>query len=355
MQKIRTGIIGFGLSGAVFHAPIITEISCMELAAIVSSQPEKVKATYPNAHVYEKVEHLIEDKTIDLVVISSPNEFHYPFAKMALMANKHVVVEKPFVLNSEQGEHLISLAQEKNRILSVYQNRRWDNDFLVLQECIKENRLGDIQYCEIRFERFRPQVSSAKWREQEHPGAGIVYDLGSHLIDQALCLFGWPESIYADIAAQRLNAVVEDYFHIMLNYGSLRVVLHAGSLVKKTGPRFLVHGTKGSFIKYGLDPQEAILRALHEKPENNPLVDVKNYFDNIIQVTTDVDGHELTASIDKPMGCYREYYEKLCCAILNNGDPPVTALEALDTIKIIEFAFKSHQEKRQISLRPLII
>ncbi|HVV68096.1 MAG TPA: oxidoreductase [Gammaproteobacteria bacterium] len=350
MQKLKVGIIGFGLSGAVFHAPVISQVKQLELAAVASRQPEKVKYAYPLATVYAEPEQLIDDGNIDLVVICSPNESHYPLAKMALDAKKHVVIEKPFVSNRTQGEELIHLAHRKNLLLSVYHNRRWDNDFLALQECISQDRLGDINYCEIRFERFRPEVNSAKWREQQLAGSGILYDLGSHLIDQALCLFGWPQSIYADITTQRVDAVVDDYFHIILGYEGLRVVLHAGAVVKKSGPRFIAHGSKGSFIKYGQDPQESLLRALHEKTEVDPLFGVKNYLDNVMEITVDAGGHDIEGKINLPMGRYREYYEKMYFAILEKSQPPVSAYDGLNVIKIIELAVRSHDEGRRLSI-----
>ncbi len=348
MQKIKVGIIGFGLSGAVFHAPVIQEVKQLELTAIASSRPENITHKYPGVKIYSEPAQLINDQEIDLVVVCAPNEYHYPLAKQALMAHKHVVIEKPFVLNAEQGIELIALAKQKNLTLSVYHNRRWDNDFLALQECIEHDRLGDINHCEIRFERFRPQANTARWREQQQPGAGILYDLGSHLIDQALCLFGWPQAVYAELATQRISAVVDDYFHIVLSYQHLNVVLHASTLVKKPGPRFQVHGSKGSFVKYGLDPQEAILRALHEKPEADAMFNMRNFFDNVIEITFDANGQDIEGKINLPMGRYQEYYEKLYYAILGKNTPPVSADDGLNVIRIIELAMRSNKEGKKL-------
>lgn len=352
VKKIKVGIVGFGLSGAIFHAPVIAKVKSLELAAIVSSQTQKVKEKYPSVKVYAEASQLFSDPDIDLVVITAPNEQHYPLAKMALEANKHVVVEKPFVVNAQQGEQLIDLARHNKLVLSVYQNRRWDNDFLALKACIQSGRLGDIHYAEMRFERFRSQLSEKKWREEQVPGAGILYDLGSHLIDSALCLFGWPKSVYADIDTQRPLSQVADFFHIILGYDHLKVILHASALVKKPGPRYLVHGNKGSFIKYGLDPQEAILRALHENQQVDPCLSFKNFFDNSIEIMEEVNGLNLEGTIHLPMGRYQAYYEQLYEAIANNAIPPVKPEDALNGIKIIELAMKSHGENRKIILTP---
>lgn len=352
MKKIRVGIIGFGLSGSIFHAPIIRLVPGFDLVAVASSKPEKVIAKYPHLKTYFQSEALISDPTVDLIVVTAPNQQHFPLAKMALEQGKHVVVEKPFVLNVQEGEELIKLAQAKNLTLGVYHNRRWDNDFIALKQCLTENLLGEIYQCEIRFERFRPHISAEKWREQNLPGSGLLYDLGSHLIDQALCLFGWPKSIYADIASQRNAAVVDDYFHLLLGYEPLKVMLHVGSVVKKPGPRFLVHGSKGSFTKYGIDPQEKMLLAMEQKGVTNIYADLLPHStdNNVINITYEHNGQDVTKEIQPPMGDYRQYYQQLYEAIIEQKPAPVTAQEGLDCIRLIEYAIESHFQGRTIFL-----
>lgn len=347
MKKINVGIIGFGLSGSVFHAPILHAMDGFNIMAIASSRSDKISQKYPHAKIYDKPGDLISDNDIDLVVICSPNDQHFRLTKLALENNKHVIVEKPFVIHSTEGMELISLAKDKHLLLSVYHNRRWDNDFIALKNCIKDRILGDIHYCEIRYEKFRPHVALDRWKEKDTPGFGILYDLGPHLIDQALCLFGWPNSIYADIATQREAAIAEDYFHLLLDYKKLKVVLHASSMVQRPGPRFLVHGSRGSFIKYGLDPQERILR---DKVENPRAHTCENYFDNSIEVSVDHNGLNLQGSINLPMGNYQEYYRMIYHAIIDGSSVPVHAEEAVKTIHMIELAQQSHREGRKLTI-----
>ena len=201
----------------------------------------------------------MKDQSLDLVVITSPNNLHFEHAYAALSHDKHVVVEKPFVLTESEGKTLIDLAERRQKILTVYQNRRWDADFLTIQRLIQENTLGEIYYFESRFDRFRPEVKN-RWKEDDMPGSGILWDLGVHLMDQALLLFGLPTYVFADLAYQRPGAKTIDYFRVLLDYPTgLKVSLGASNLCLKSGPKFVIHGTRGSFVKFGTDPQEASL------------------------------------------------------------------------------------------------
>ncbi len=260
MHKVRVGLIGYGFSSSTFHAPLLGVIEGFDITAVSSSKPELVGRKLPDAAVEISPSALIQRSDVDLIIITAPNEAHFPLAKEAIEAGKHVVVEKPFVLTFEEGTELIELARSKGVLLSVYHNRRWDNDFLTLQEIIASGRLGTIFTYEAHYDRYRREVRD-RWRERAIPGSGLLYDLGAHLIDQALVLFGRPEFITADILSQRDNAQADDYFHITLKYERLRVILHSGMLVKEPGPHFLVHGDKGSFCKYGLDSQEETLKS----------------------------------------------------------------------------------------------
>ncbi|MFT3741152.1 MAG: oxidoreductase [Gammaproteobacteria bacterium] len=341
MKKITVGLIGFGFAAEVFHIPLIQAVEGLQLTAIATSRPEQVKAKFSQVQTFPTAAELIAQSDIDLVIITAPNLQHFPLAQLALQHGKHIVVEKPFVIESAQGQVLIDLAQEQHCLLSVYQNRRWDNDFLALQNCIAQQQLGDIYYYECRFERYRP-VTSGKWREQDLPGSGKLYDLGSHLIDQALCLFGWPLSIYAEIASLRPNAKTDDYFHILLDYPQLKVVLHSSQLVKEPGPRFTVHGSKGSFLKYGFDPQEKFLSLNHKLvPEI-----LQPALDNTLIITGETSQTSHLAG-----GRYQSYYEEIYQALITPGKaPPVTATQALQTIQLIELAIQSDQRREKIYL-----
>lgn len=344
MNKVNVGLVGFGLSGQVFHAPIIQSIDGMEIVKVVSGNPEKVRKYLPEAEVTASLDELLADERIDLVVITSPNQTHYPYAKQALLAGKHVVVEKPFVISSVEAEDLIETARQQNRKLSVYQNRRWDNDFLTVKRLIEAGRLGDIASYEAHFDRYRPQVSN-RWREQAGPGAGMLYDLGAHLIDQALHLFGKPASVYADLFAQRAGSEVDDYFHLILMYGNMRVILHSGSLVMQNGPRFQVHGSLGSFIKYGLDSQEDMLRQGGLPGQPGWGKDREEWYG---ELTLTVDGQAETTTVETEQGSYERYYEGMYLAITGDKPVPVEPADARNTIRVIELAVQSSAEKRAL-------
>jgi scyllo-inositol 2-dehydrogenase (NADP+) len=344
MEKIKVGLVGYGFSGATFHTPILQALEGFEISKVVSSNPGKVHQDLKQVEVVSRIDELLTDDDIELVVITTPNTLHYPQAKQALEAGKHVVVEKPFVIESKEGEELIKIAQENNRVVSVYQNRRWDNDFLTVKQCIEEGKLGDIFIYEAHFDRYRPQIRD-RWREQDIKGSGILYDLGSHLIDQALHLFGFPEFVMADVTAQRPNAKTDDYFHIVLGYERLRVILHSGSIVKSPGPRFQVHGNKGSFIKYGLDSQEEALKQGYKPGDLSWGKDREEWYGKLV---VEDEGSSVTTTIETVPGSYETYYKRLYDAIRHEKPVPVTAEEAIQTIRVIECALQSSKEKRVI-------
>src|SRR5690348_13636288 len=258
---IKTAMIGFGVSGRCFHAPFLHISPKYELRAIVERHGEESKKQYPSIRLCRTADEVMDDPGIDLIVITTPNESHLPLARQALLAGKHVVLEKPFTIHSGEALQLIALAGSRHRIISPYQNRRYVSDYRTVCEIVQGQLLGDIVECEIHYDRYRPQLRPEAWREKDIPGSGILYDLGAHLIDQALHLFGPPRTITADVRRQRPHIQADDYFDIRLDYGWLRVILEAGMLVREMGPRYMLHGVKGSFIKWGDDPQEALLRA----------------------------------------------------------------------------------------------
>jgi scyllo-inositol 2-dehydrogenase (NADP+) len=344
MKKVNVGIVGFGLSGQTFHAPIIRSVPGMEIRKVVSGNPQKVNQQLPDVEVVSAIEDLLSDERIDLVVITTPNDTHYRFAKQSLLAGKHVVVEKPFVIASEEARDLIETASRLKRVLSVYQNRRWDNDFLTVKHCIESGAMGDIVLYEAHYDRYRPEITD-RWREKEGPGSGMLYDLGSHLIDQALYLFGKPTSVYADVFPQRTDSKVDDYFHIVLTYGKMRAILHSGSLVSKHGPRFQVHGSQGSFIKFGLDSQEDMLRQGGVPGDTGWGKDREEWYG---ELTLTINGRTVTEKIETLPGCYECFYQGMYHAIADNAPVPVRAEEAMNTIKVIELAIRSSAEKRTL-------
>lgn len=343
-MTINVGLVGYGMSGSIFHAPIITKTDGLQLKAVVSSDESKVQRDYPWVKVYQDIYSLLACKEIDLVVISTPNTTHYEFTKQALMADKHVVVEKPFTVASWEADELIALACNKNRLLTVYQNRRWDGDFLTVKKIMETNVLGKVSTYEAHFDRFRPQVQQ-RWREKDLPGSGILYDLGAHLIDQALVLFGKPKAVYADLRNEREGAQATDYFHLILDYLELRVILHSSSLSSKAGARFTLHGDKGSFVKYGLDPQEKQLSQGGKPGDPTWGLDQREYWG---QLSTSLNGLSLTGTIETLPGRYQVFYEEMAVAIQSANPVPVLPEQARDTIRIIEYAIQSYQEKRTI-------
>jgi scyllo-inositol 2-dehydrogenase (NADP+) len=348
MRKIKVGLVGYGLSGSKFHTPFLSVLEEFEIAKVVSSKKEVVQQDLGNVEVVSSLAEVINDPAIDLVIITTPTNLHYEMAKQSLRAGKNVILEKPMVVETWEAEELINLAEEKNLLLSVYHNRRWDNDFLTVKRLVNEGKLGEINTYEVHFDRFTPIVSN-KWKEQQGHGSGMLYDLGSHLIDQALYLFGLPQFVLADVFSQRDNAETDDYFHVILGYGKLRVILHTGLMVLSNGPRFQVHGSKGSFIKYGFDPQEAALKA-GKKPINQLWgTDDPQFFGKLVTKEGEIVKEE---RIETLRGSYATYYKRVAESILEGKSAPVTAQEGLSVIKIIEAALKSSTEKKAIFLEP---
>lgn len=346
MRKIKVGIVGYGFSGATFHAPLLSVLEEFEITKVVSSKKEKVQQDLGDVEVVSNLEEVLEDLMIDLVVISTPSGMHHEMAKQSLMAGKHVILEKPMVLETCEAEELIKIAEEKKLLLSVYHNRRWDNDYLTVKKLVNDGVLGEINTFQVHYDRFRPVVRD-RWREKQGPGSGTLYDLGSHLIDQALDLFGWPQFVIADIFAQRENAETDDYFHVILGYEKLRVILHSGSIIPSNGPRFQIHGSKGSFIKYGIDGQEAALKE-GKKPVNYLWgEDDPQFYGKLVTVDGEKEKQE---TIETLHGSYITYYKKIAESILEGKSAPVTAHEGLLVIKVIEAALKSSTEKQAIYL-----
>lgn len=337
------GLIGYGLAGSVLHPPLIRSVPGLKLAKIATSRRQQVAKDLPGVAVVAAVEDLFSDPAIDLVVIASPSAHHYEHARAALLAGKHVVVDKPLAVTSRDASELIELAANRNRVLSVFQNRRWDNDFLTVQHAIKQGWLGKVFHYEAHFDRFRPQIKTG-WREVPGPGAGILYDLGAHLIDQSLQLFGMPRAVTADITAQRAAAKVDDYFHLVLDYFPLRVILHAATLVMQPGPRFIVHGDGGSFLKYGIDCQEAALKRGMRPGDADWGADSPEQYGEL----TPADG--TPRKIETLRGGYERYYQALAACLETGGPPPVDPRDSRDGLIVIEAAQRSAAERRTVSI-----
>ncbi|MBM3116019.1 oxidoreductase [Jeongeupia naejangsanensis] len=343
-ETLNVALVGYGYAGKTFHAPLIAAVPGMALAAIVSSSKDKVAADWPDVPVHADVASVLADPAIGLVVIATPNDTHFDLARRALEAGKHVVVDKPFTVTVAEAHRLEAVAARAERVLSVFHNRRWDADFLTLKALVTSGKLGDVVQFESHFDRFRPQVRQ-RWREAAVPGAGLWYDLGPHIVDQALQLFGKPDAVYADLAQRRDGAQATDYFHVLLRYAQTRVILHGSVLVPGGSPRFAVHGTAASYIKHGLDVQEDQLKAGAQpgcdgwgKDEMHGICYVGNADAPIVE------------PIATQAGDYRHYYAGVRDSVLSGAANPVPAGEAILVMDIIELAIRSAEERRELTL-----
>ncbi len=350
-EIVNTAIIGFGMGGSVFHAPIITSLKGFRLSKIYTTNPAnviKARKIYPETEVVDDTVKIYTDKDIKLVAVVTPNLHHYQVAREALNAGKNVVIDKPFTVTTEQADDLISLAAGKGLLLSVFHNRRWDADFRTVSKLVESGQLGKISECEIHYGRYRNYFKNT-WKEADLPGSGLLYDIGSHLIDQALCLFGAPAYVYADLRKQREGSRINDNFIIILDYPGTRVVLKAGMLVKEPLPRYIVTGDKGMYVKYGLDIQETDLNAgLTPLTKNNWGSEPK---ENHGIVNTFAGGLNMRGIVESEPGDYREYYRDIYEVLTQRGtgrEPAVTPLQARMVIRVIELAVLSSETKTAI-------
>lgn len=342
MKIVNTGIIGFGLSGRYFFAPYFKQHEGFQLQGFVSSQKEVIQKEYPGVKVFDQVEAMIEDEAIDLIVVASPNHTHFGYAMKALHAGKHVLLEKPFTSTSDEARQLIDTARTIQRMLVPFQNRRWDGDFMTVKKIVDEGLLGEILEFESHFDRYRPMYDRVEWKNEDLPGNGVLFDLGPHLIDQALNLFGKPDSVYADLRIQRKGGKVLDYFEVHLNFGATKAILKAGVFVKEPGPRFMLHGRKGSYVKYGLDPQEGRLREGLQPV--SPLGADESELYGVLH--TEENGNAVRKQLPTVTGDYMQYFDNVYGAITGAQQLLVKPTDALEIIKVIETAYRSSEKKQ---------
>jgi scyllo-inositol 2-dehydrogenase (NADP+) len=348
---VRVGLIGFGLAGQAFHAPVIRGVPGMDLACIVERRSSRAREKYPDVRVARTVEELLADKEIQLCVIATPNDSHFELARTCLLAGRDVVVDKPFAPTLRESEELVRLAAACGRLITVYQERRWDGDFETVKKIVQSGRLGTIVEYECRFDRFRPEPKANAWRERaDQPAAGILFDLGPHVIDQALVLFGEPRAITASAFCERETSRVDDSFDVCLEYSNsgagLRAMARARIIAFAPGPHFLIHGTRGSFLKYGTDPQEARLRR-EDFPQGTDWgadwgEEAESFWGTLSLVG------EPSVRVKTERGDYRGFYANVRDAIEKKAPFEVTPQQALRTMRAVMLGHKSSRERRTV-------
>lgn len=347
MNPIKTALCSFGMSGWVFHAPFLSNYPGFEFYGTWERSKNLSQEKYPGAKVFRTYEAMLADPEVDLVIVNTPSYTHYEYAKQAILAGKQVMVEKPFTATVDQAQELVDLASKHNVHLAVFQNRRYDSDFKTVKDIVDKGVLGDILEAEFHYDRYNLILSPKIHKEVPGPAVGCIYDLGSHLIDQALYLFGMPNAVFADLMVTRPNSLVDDYFEILLYYPKMRVRLKAGYQVREPFPSFVVHGSKGSFLKSRADVQEVDLQA-HKSPADISWGEEPESAQGLLH--TEVDGQVIKKNIPTLKGNYMEIYNGLYQALRENKPLPVSGEDGLNVIRIIEAAKESSGEKRVIVL-----
>jgi predicted dehydrogenase len=345
MKAVKAGLSSFGMSAYVFHGPLLKVNPGFEITAVVERHKNLSRKDYSSSTLYRSFDEMIEDTSIELVIINTPDFLHYEYTKKALEKGKHVVVEKPFTSTYAEAEELIELARKKGSMLTVFQNRRWDGDFLTVKKVMEENLLGRLVEFESHFDRFRNYIQPSTWKEE--PGAGTLYNLGSHMIDQACQLFGYPEAVHAVLSKNRDHSKVDDSFDLRLRYKGLKVTVKGSYLVKEPGPRYTLHGTEGSFLKWGIDPQE-------ERLKQGWLPDETGFGEEEETdwgwLNTRLSGMDFRGQIKTVTGNYSHFYDNIYNDIRKGERIFVDPDQSAMVIRIIEKAFQSDRERKEISL-----
>jgi len=345
---IEVGLIGFGLAGRAFHAPVIRAVPGLRLAAILQRQGNEAAERYPDVRIVRSMDELLAMREVRVVVIATPNETHYSLAKRCLEAGRDVVVDKPFTVTLEEAKSLAQMAKEEGRLLTVYQNRRYDGDFQAIRQLVAEGTLGRIVRFETSYDRYRPQLRPGAWREAVRPGSGILFDIGPHLIDNALMLFGLPEAVIAEVRAERENAVADDAFDIMLHYpDNLRAVLRSSILAAMPRTRFLLLGTRGSFVKQKVHPLESNLRHGRLPASGIWGAEPEEEWGVLTVPAGDAFESRRIPSLDTD---YRDFYANVRDAILGNAKLDVSPEWGVDVMRMLELAQESSKKRYTIAL-----
>lgn len=343
---IKIGMLSYGMSGIVFHAPLLHVNPKFAMTHVMQRTSDSARERYPYTKIVRTAGEIIGDPSIDVVLVNTPDHTHYEYTRQSLQAGKHVVVEKPFVLDDREGEELISLAEKKGLVLTVYQSRRWEGDFLTIRRIADQKLLGRLVEYQAHFDRFRNFIRDS-WKEKPENNTGILFNLGSHLIDQALQLFGMPEAVFADIRKQRTGSLVDDLFDLNLFYPDVKVTLKGSYLVREAGPRFILNGTEGSFVSMHTDPQEAAL--IEGRYPDEPGWGTQPE-DKWGVLNTSIGGLHVRGRVETLAGCYQEFYNGLYESIVNGKKPVVDPRDSLKGIHIIRSAHRSSLNREVVAL-----
>ena len=344
---IRVGLIGFGLGGRVFHAPLVSSVEGMELAAVLERTSNKAAARYPGIVTYHSLEQMLADSSLDLIVVSTPNGTHFELARQVLEAGRNVIVDKPMAATSAEIAELMRVAAEKKALLIPFHNRRWDGDFQTVRKLLDDGLLGRLVWLESRFDRWRPIMPTDRvWKDDPAAAGGLLLDLGTHIADQALVLFGKPESVSADLYRERDGAKTNDSFTVRLRYSGFVVALGANALSLPAGPRFHLRGTSGNYWKSGGDPQEAALNQITRIDDpawgRDPAA-------NWGMLHIGIEGGTVTRPVEPVHGDYRLYYAGVRDALLGKAAAPVAAIDAWRVARMLEWAAESDQQRKEIA------
>lgn len=347
MDPIKTALLSYGMSGEIFHAPLLAVDPGFDLVSVVQRNSDKAKLRYPAIKIVRDAYQVIEDESIELVVINTPNESHHQYAMQALEASKHVIVEKPFTVSVDEAQQLIALAKKKNKLLTVFQNRRWDGDFLTIKSIVENQMVGKVAEFELHYDRYRNYIEANTWKEECGPGSGILFNLGSHMLDQVLVLFGMPVEVDARIGIQRPNGKVEDYYDIRMQYSDFHAIVKSSYLVREPTPRYILHGTEGSFIKYGIDPQEQALKDGKAPGSPGWGSEGKEWWGKL---NTSTGGLHVEGLVETLPGNYMQFYKSLYESIRNSKPLAVKPEESKNVIRLIEACYESQSERKAVKI-----
>ncbi len=347
MTPIKTALLSYGMSGEIFHAPLLAVDSNFSLTTVLQRSSDKAKSRYPNIKIVRQLDEILKDDSIELVVINTPNESHFAYATKALEADKHIIVEKPFTVTVQEADKLINLASKKKKVLTVFQNRRWDGDFMTVKKVLENKCVGKIAEFELHYDRYRNYIEANTWKEEQGPGTGILYNLGSHMLDQVMMLFGMPKEVDARVGIQRPNGRVEDFYDIRMQYDGFYTIVKSSYLVREATPRYILHGTEGSFIKYGIDPQEQALKDGKVPGSPGWGLEGKELWGKL---NATIDGLHFEGPVETIPGNYSEFYSNVYNAIRNNAPLAVKPEESRDVIRLIEACYESHKLRKAVKV-----